>query len=130
MKIYAPVKDTNGVYASVRFVNGVGETDNPHLIHWFASHGFRIESQRVEQAATTLVGDAGTVNQPDLLQNQRIETAPITPAREPEMLEEVAQPDFDNMTPNELREWMKANGLGMQMKNIRNKEKLLEIIRR
>ena len=30
MKIYAPVKDANGVYASVRFVNGVGETDNHH----------------------------------------------------------------------------------------------------
>ena len=35
MKIYAPVKDTNGVYASVRFVNGVGETDDPKLIKWF-----------------------------------------------------------------------------------------------
>ena len=39
MKIYAPVKNTNGVYASVRFVNGVGETDNPRLIEWFKKNG-------------------------------------------------------------------------------------------
>ena len=42
MKIYAPVKDANGVYASVRFVNGVGETNNPHLIEWFKSHGYKV----------------------------------------------------------------------------------------
>jgi hypothetical protein len=33
------------------------------------------------------------------------------------------------MTPNEIRDWMKENGYGHKMKNIRNKEKLLEIIR-
>jgi hypothetical protein len=96
MKIYAPVKNTNGVYASVRFVNGVGETDNPRLIEWFRSNGYSLEkcedSVRIPQ-------------------------------------ENCDEPDFDAMTPNELRDWMKANGLGMQIKNIRNKEKLLEIIR-
>lgn len=107
MKVYAPVKDTNGVYASVRFVNGVGETDNPHLIEWFKNQGYELEKsigQRVEQAATAHDGDVGTANQPD-------------------------EPDFDSMTPNELREWMKENGYGLKMKNIRSKDKLIEIIR-
>ena len=54
---------------------------------------------------------------------------PTALERESEMLENGDQPDFDKMTPNELRDWMKANGFGMQIKNIRNKEKLLEIIR-
>ena len=39
MKIYAPVDNVNGVYASVLFVNSVGETNNPALIHWFKTHG-------------------------------------------------------------------------------------------
>ena len=39
------------------------------------------------------------------------------------------QPDFDSMTPIELREWAKANGFGNKIKNIRNKEKLIEILR-
>lgn len=98
MKIYAPVECTNGVRASVRFVNGVGETNDPHLIQWFKSHGYKLE---------------------------KCDETTQSPL---EKCDEVT-PNFDEMTPNELREWMKANGLGSQVKNIRNKEKLLEIIR-
>ena len=105
MKIYAPVKDFNGWRNNIRFVNGVGETDNPILISWFQSRGYEIVDEshvfRVEKCENPL------------------ETA----------LEKCDEPNFDDMTPNELREWMKANGLGSQVKNIRNKEKLLEIIR-
>lgn len=96
MKIYAPNKNANGVYASVMFVDGVGETDNPRLIDWFKSHGYRLE---------------------------KCDEAPQIP------LEKCDEPDFETMTPNELRDWMKSNGFGMQIKNIRNKEKLLEIVR-
>jgi hypothetical protein len=32
MIIYAPVKDFNGLRNNVRFVNGVGETDNPNAL--------------------------------------------------------------------------------------------------
>ena len=92
MKIYAPVKDANGVWASVLFVNGVGETDKPHLIKWFMEHGYKVEKAL-------------------------------------EKCDEPVKPDFDKMTPNELRDWMKENGFGSQMKNIRNKDKLIEIIR-
>ena len=44
-------------------------------------------------------------------------------------IEKCEEPDFDAMTPNELRDWARANGLGGKIKNTRNKEKLLEIIR-
>lgn len=106
MKIYAPVKDANGTYASVRFVNGVGETDNPHLIDWFRRNGYKIP---IEQTADIdkMVDDTEFV----------------------EINKLADEPDFDAMTPNELRDWAKANGMGGIIKNTRNKEKLLELIR-
>lgn len=103
MKIYAPVKDASGVWCSVRFVNGVGETDNPHLIKWFKNHGYKVEG--VEKVEVVL--DAESV----------LDKAVETPM------------DFEAMTPNQLREWLKANGYGSQIKNIRDKEKLLKIAR-
>ena len=103
MKIYAPVKDANGVWASVRFVNGVGETDNPRLIEWFRSRGYIVEDNAY--------------------------TAPTWEAGGNESVEETDESDLEAMTPNELREYAKANGLGGIIKNTRNKEKLLELIR-
>lgn len=110
MKIYAPVANVNGVYASVLFVDSVGETDNPKLIKWFASHGYRLEDQRVEQAATIRTEDVLT--------------------RVVEDVEVATQPDFEAMTPIELREWMKENGYGSVIKNIRSKDKLLELLQK
>lgn len=105
MKIYAPVKDANGVWASVLFVNGVGETNKPHLIEWFKDHGYRIEEETI--SPTTYSEEVLT-----------------------QVVEKVdSEPNFDGMTPNELREWMRDNGYGGQIKNIRNKDKLLEILR-
>lgn len=97
MKVYAPVKNVTGTWASVRFVNGVGETDDPGLLQWFREHGYKVEE--------------GTPNLAVEVKNDKVE------------------PDFDSMTPLELREWMRFNGYGPKLKNIRNKEKLLEIIR-
>jgi hypothetical protein len=104
MKIFAPVKDANGVWASVRFVNGVGETDDPSLIEWFRNHGYKVP----------------------------LEDTPKTEDVLTQIVEEVIQssePDFDAMSPLELREWMRSNGYGNKIKNTRNKEKLLEILR-
>jgi len=39
------------------------------------------------------------------------------------------EPDFEKMTPNELRDWARENGFGREIRNIRSKEKLLEIVR-
>ena len=105
MKIYAPVKDANGIYASIMFVNGVGETDNPVLIEWFKAHGYKIEEN------TNVSYNA--------------------PAREVggnESVEET-EPDFEAMSPVELRNWARENGYGGKIKNTRNKDKLIEILR-
>lgn len=108
MKIYAPVKSTNGIRASVLFINGVGETDDPHLIQWFKTNGYKVE-EVVEKS----------VEQRDFYIEKLLE----------ECDEMTTEPDFESMTPNELREWMRENGYGSKIKNTRNKEKLLEILR-
>ena len=107
MKIYAPVKDATGVWATVRFVNGVGETDNPALIEWFKRQGYRVEK----------------VNDLHEKSFEKYDDSEETSA------EKCNEPNFESMTPNELRDWAKANGLGGVIKNTRNKEKLLELIR-
>ncbi len=104
MKIYAPVKDVNGIYASVRFVNGVGETNNPALIEWFRKHGYRIE--KLDVSAEKCVE-----------KSEKVE----------EKCDEI--PDLETMTSDEIRAWAKANGKGGIIKNTRDKEKLLKLIR-
>lgn len=44
-KVYAPLKDYNGISASVTFVSGVGETDNENLLEWFEEHGYTVERE-------------------------------------------------------------------------------------
>lgn len=100
MKIYAPIENVNGVYASVLFVNSVGETDNPALIEWFRSHGYRIEKP-LEKCT-------------DVIEKS---------------VEKCDTPDFESMTPNQLRDWMRENGYGGKIRNIKNKDKLLELLR-
>lgn len=51
MKIYTPVKGATGVWCSVYFYNGVGETKNPHLIEWFRKHGYGIEGDETQSVA-------------------------------------------------------------------------------
>ena len=105
MKIYAPVKDANGIYASVLFVNGVGETDNPHLIEWFKNHGYKVEG------TTTIAYDAQTW---EVGGNESVEEI---------------EPNFESMTPNDLRDWMREHGYGSRIKNTKSRDKLLEILR-
>lgn len=47
-KINSPNKDYCGVSASVTFINGVGETDNPRLIKWFKDKGYEVEDEAVK----------------------------------------------------------------------------------
>lgn len=106
MKIYAPIKNATGTWCNVHFKNGVGETDNPKLIEWFKTHGYRVEETKIPN-----------INCVDNVMNEVLETA-----------EEIPEKTFEEMNPNELREWLKIHGYGSKIKNIRNKEKLLELI--
>lgn len=114
MKIYAPNKRANGVYASVRFVDGVGETNKSHLIEWFKNHGYTVEGDHIRDL-TKMVEEVV-----ELVEEEPVEMMGYA---------EPTEPALENMTPAELREHCKAIGKGHLMKNIRNKEKLIEIIR-
>lgn len=114
MKIYAPNKRANGVYASVRFVDGVGETNKPHLIEWFKRNGYTVEGECAVKVS---------------LIEEVVELVEEEPVVEMMGYAEPTEPALEDMTPAELREHCKAIGKGHLMKNIRNKEKLIEIIR-
>ncbi|OME86524.1 MULTISPECIES: hypothetical protein [Paenibacillus] len=47
-KVYAPNKQYTGLSANVMFINGVGETDDPHLLAWFESKGYTVEHSEPE----------------------------------------------------------------------------------
>lgn len=42
-KILCQNEQYTGISASVEFVDGVGETDNPYLIEWFKENGYIVE---------------------------------------------------------------------------------------
>jgi hypothetical protein len=48
-KIYAPNKQYSGVVATVTFVDGVGETNSPHLIDYFDRKGYTIKDKQAEK---------------------------------------------------------------------------------
>lgn len=50
-KVYTPLKDYNGISASVTFVNGVGETDNENLLEWFEEKGYTVEREEKPKRA-------------------------------------------------------------------------------
>ena len=115
MKIYAPVKDFNGQRCNVRFIKGVGETNDPNAIEWFRTHGYSVEECDISMENPQEKCDFSNVKVDD---------------GEVEMMGYADKsPDFEEMTPIELREWAKANGYGGKIKNIRSKEKLIEILR-
>lgn len=71
-KILSPNKEYTGVSASVSFVNGQGETDNPVLIEWFESHGYEvvedIEEPAVPEPEVKTEGDK--TKQPEMKESE------------------------------------------------------------
>ncbi|WP_418302336.1 Rho termination factor N-terminal domain-containing protein [Lysinibacillus fusiformis] len=70
VKIYAPNKAYNGITATVRFINGEGETDNPKLLKWFARKGYHVDlvkntSESTQEEVTELKEEStsGTTEQ-------------------------------------------------------------------
>jgi hypothetical protein len=122
MRIFAPVRDFNGLRNNVRFVDGVGETDNTQAIEWFKIHGYTVSVEDESKVANV---------------GQNEETSDVgkniddSEANETEVLADNKQelPDLDAMNPFELRQWAIDNGYGGVIRNTRSKDKLLELIR-
>lgn len=47
--IYSPNKNYTGITASVSFINGKGETNNPWLIQWFKTHNYIVKEELEEK---------------------------------------------------------------------------------
>lgn len=124
MKIYAPVKDFNGLRNGVRFVNGVGETDDPLLLTWFNMMGYTVEKSVEKCDKPTEKSVEKRANLVKETPNDKIE-----PKNDEVEVMGYPEQDFEKMTPNELREWAIEHGYGSKIRNTRNKEKLLEILR-
>lgn len=107
MKIFTKVPDFTGIRASVMFVNGQGDTDDPALIEWFRNNGY-------------VVGDGISVEPEPVTDTDKLETLRNDPT--------IEFPHFPSMTVDEIRSWAKANGLGFKIKNYQNKDKLIAIL--
>jgi hypothetical protein len=58
VKIICQNKSYSGVSASVTFVNGIGETDDPRLITWFREKGYTVENgHMIEDDTETALKD-------------------------------------------------------------------------
>lgn len=121
MKIYTPVKDFNGLRNNVRFINGVGETNDPKLIEWFRTNGYKVALEN----PTVKIGDVEYHSLSD--ENLQLRHEGFNDVIEKK--DDEIEPDFEAMTAIELRDYMRANGYSSKIKNTRNKEKLLEILR-
>lgn len=68
-KVIAPNNQYTGLSASVMFINGIGETDNEHLLQWFEEKGYTVERLEPtdEEILATLkaVADADSIVEPE-----------------------------------------------------------------
>jgi hypothetical protein len=121
MKIFTKVPDFTGIRASVMFVNGQGDTDDPRLIEWFKRNGYSVadgesKTTEVEEKITMKAGTGeaekfGEVKLQELKENQSIEF-----------------PHFPSMSVDEIRAWAKEHGLGIKIKATKDKDKLIRIL--
>ena len=70
-KIFAPNKKYNGISAGVKFVNGVGETNDPRLIKWFKSKGYKVEDVKPKSKPKTVAKSATKAKTKDTSQKRK-----------------------------------------------------------
>jgi hypothetical protein len=121
MKIFTKVPDFTGIRASVMFVNGQGDTDDPKLIQWLKQNGYLVAdgestTKEVEEKITMKAGTGeaekfSEVKLQELKDNQSI-----------------VFPHFPSMTVDEIRAWAKEHGFGIKIKATKDKDKLIRML--
>lgn len=96
--IKTKVPGFTGIRAGVHFKNGVGITNDRHLIDWFIQHGYEVDK--------TYSGGI-----------------PVKYERE---FKEPPKP-LEEMTAKELREYIKSIGFGNEMGPLKNRDRLIEL---
>lgn len=100
----------NGYRANVLFVNGLGETNDQHLVNWFKDHGYEVEessTKTIHPAIDRFVAD---------------ETVKIE--------ERDREIPLEEMTLDAIKEYAKEHGVGYVIGKTRDKEKLINNIRK
>lgn len=113
MKIFTKVPDFTGIRATVMFVNGQGDTDDPALIEWFRSHGYTIGDGKNDPEVK---GERDQYH----LAEAKLEELKANPT--------VEFPHFPSMSVDEIRAWAKANKLGSKIGALKNKDKLIAVL--
>lgn len=80
-------------------------------------------------ANTLFVNGVGETDNPNAIAYFREHGYKVVEESGKETAKVESKPDFDSMSVDQLRSWMKDNGYGSQIKNFRNKEKLIGMIR-
>lgn len=120
MKIFTKVPDFTGIRASVMFVNGQGDTDDPRLIDWFKRNGYLVadgEPAIEVEKNTAMKGGTGEAEKLCEVQLQELKEN-----------KSIEFPHFPSMTAEEIRAWAKEHGLGIKIKATKDKDKLIRIL--
>jgi hypothetical protein len=88
-KVIAPNTEYSGLSAGVMFVNGIGQTEDPHLLEWFGEKGYLIEAdQDAEEAKAAEAAKKEAEKQLKALRKKAAELG----------IEDVANKDADTLT--------------------------------
>lgn len=120
MKIFTKVPDFTGIRASVMFVNGQGDTDDPRLIEWFRQKGYIIAD-----GTPTTKGEETLGVQAHTEEAEKLGDAKLQKLKEDQSVE---FPHFPSMSVEDIRAWAKKNGLGIKVKNCKDKDKLIALL--
>lgn len=120
MKIFTKVPDFTGIRASVMFVNGQGDTDDPRLIEWFRQKGYVIADGVSTAKVEETLGVQAHTEEAEKLGDAKLQKLKEDPA--------IEFPHFPSMSVEDIRAWAKKNGLGIKVKNYKDKDKLIAIL--
>jgi hypothetical protein len=121
MKIFTKVPDFTGIRASVMFVNGQGNTDDPHLIEWFKRNGYSVaDGESTKPKEEPILGVT--------VANEEAEKLGDIKLQEIKEDQSIQFPHFPSMSVDEIRAWAKAHGLGIKIKATKDKDKLIRML--
>lgn len=128
MWIYAPNKHANGIYATVRFVEGVGRTDDPKLVQWFRDRGYRVEEEEPRTKQPVKVELAKPTKKEQTAEAEEgAEKANSEPPAE-QCFYGVPLTKLLLMNDSDLKALATANGLGKKVRAIKHREALLRAL--
>lgn len=135
MWIYAPNEHANGIYATVRFVEGVGMTDDPKLIEWFKSNGYRVEAgdypvkKKAEDKNPTEKAEKvveEVVEEPKAVEEEQEEEVPMMEGEQ--LVYGLPLTKVLLMNDTDLKAFAVKVGLGKKVRAIKHREALLKAL--